>query len=355
MELLKRLSEAFGVAGFEKEALDIVRESVEPHSDEMERDNLGSLLFTIRGEAERPRVLVVGHIDEIGFMVNAFEKGFIKFIPIGGWDNQILQSQRVVIQTRKGRVKGIISSKPPHLKDAEERKKVVEVKDMYIDVGATSEEELKELGVRIGDSIMPDAGFEKSAFQDRVIGKAFDDRIGVYAAIEIIRRIRSQNITHPNTVIGAATVQEEVGLRGARTVPNIANPDVAIIFDVDIAGDVPGIKEYEATVKLNKGPAIVAYDASMIANNNLKELAIEVAERNEIPYQLSVISRGGTDAGQIHLYRAGCPSLVIGFPTRHIHSFTSLLSMRDVENAIKLAIELIKILDEEQVRKLALG
>lgn len=355
VELLKELSEAFGVAGFEGEALGIIKRNVEPFADKIERDKLGSLLFSIKGETETPRVLVVGHADEIGFIVNALDKGFVRFIPVGGWDQQVLQSQRVVINTKKGKINGVISSKPPHLKDAEERKKLVEIRDMYIDVGATSEEELKRLGVRIGDPIIPDARFERSAFADKVIGKAFDDRIGVYIAIDTLRRIKSQGIIHSNTVIGAATVQEEVGLRGARTVPNIAEPDAAIIVDVDIAGDVPGIKEYEAPIKLGKGPAIVAYDASMIANNNFKELAIEVAEKNKIPYQLSVLARGGTDAGQIHLHKAGCPSLVIGLPTRHIHSFTSILSLDDVERTIQLIIELIKILDEVQVVSLTRG
>ncbi|MGC9107685.1 MAG: peptidase M28, partial [Infirmifilum sp.] len=156
------------------------------------------------------------------------------------------------------------------------------------------------------------------------------------------------NIEHPNTYYAAATVQEEVGLRGAETVGWIVDHDIAIVTEVDIAGDVPGIKPNEAQAKMGKGPTIVTFDRSMIPNQKLKEFVIRVAEESKIPFQLSAVS-GGTDAGRLHLYRGGRPSIVIGVPTRHIHSHVSIASLADVENAVKLVVELLKRLDEKTV------
>ncbi|MEM3390509.1 MAG: peptidase M28, partial [Thermoproteota archaeon] len=159
-------------------------------------------------------------------------------------------------------------------------------------------------------------------------------------------------VQHPNTVFGAATVMEEVGLRGATTIASLVDPDVAIVLEVDIAGDVPGIPAGQAQTKIGKGPSIIAMDASMIPNQSLKNLAIKIAEENNIPYQLSLVARGGTDAGRIHIHKVGCPSLVIGVPTRHIHSAASIMSLSDVRNAVRLVLEMVKRLDAETVRKL---
>jgi endoglucanase len=166
--------------------------------------------------------------------------------------------------------------------------------------------------------------------------------------MEAIRRIKEEGIAHPNTVYGAATVQEEVGLRGAQTISHVVDPDVAIVIEVDIAGDVPGIKPHQAPSKMGEGPAIMTWDRSMIPNQPLKEFVINVAKQVEIPLQLSMIS-GGTDAGRIHMSRAGCPSVVVSVPTRHIHSHVGYLSLEDTENAIRLVIELLKRLDAETV------
>jgi len=181
------------------------------------------------------------------------------------------------------------------------------------------------------------------------MGKAFDDRIGAFVIMEALRKMNGDKITHPNTVYGAATVQEEVGARGAQTVAHLVDPDVALVLEVDISGDVPGIEPLEAPAKMGKGPSLVTYDSSMIPNQPLKELVIKTAEEAGIPLQLSQVARGGTDAGRIHLNRVGCPSVVISVPTRHIHSHVGLLSLEDTENAVKLVIELLKRLDAKTV------
>jgi putative aminopeptidase FrvX len=181
------------------------------------------------------------------------------------------------------------------------------------------------------------------------MGKAFDDRIGAFIAMEVVRKLAEEKTQHPNTVYGAATVQEEVGARGAATVSHIVDPDVAIVLEVDIAGDVPGVQPQEAPTRTGKGPSILTFDSSMIPNQKLKQFVINTAKRMKIPYQLSVVAAGGTDASRIHMSRAGCPSIVIGVPTRHIHSHVGILSFEDVENATRLTFELVKRFDKKTV------
>ena len=351
VEFLKEVTEVVGPSGFEDAVLRRFKEYASRFADEVMRDNLGSLVFVKKGGGERPRVLVAGHVDEVGFIVTGVTKeGYVTFAPLGGWFEQVLLAQRVVIRTRKGEVIGVITSKPPHLLTPEERQKVVKIDQMYIDVGATSKEEVDKLGVRIGDPISPWSPFTRSATGRTVMGKAFDDRVGAFVAVEVLRLLRESGAEHPNTLYAAATVQEEVGLRGAQTAGWLVDHDVAIVAEVDIAGDVPGIKPHEAPSKLGKGPTIVTYDASMIPNQKLKEFVIQVAEEEKIPYQLSIVARGGTDAGRLHLYKTGRPSIVIGVPTRHIHSHVSVIHLDDLENAVRLIAEVVKRLDAETVR-----
>ena len=351
VDFLKRLSEAFGPPGFEDEVMSLVKEYAAPFADEIRTDNLGSLILMKRGESDFPKVVVAGHADEVGFIVSGVtNEGYVKFIPLGGWWDQVLLAQRVMIRTRKGYVHGVIESKPPHLLKEEEKGKVVKQENMFIDVGATSKDEVEKLGIRIGDPIVPWSPFMRSSAGKTVFGKAFDDRIGVFMAVEALRVLSEHDIQHPNTFMAVITVQEEVGLRGAQTSAYATEPDVAIIAEVDIAGDVPGISPYEAPTKLGKGPSIVTYDASMIPNQRLKNFIMDVAEEAKIPYQLSIVPRGGTDAGRFHLYRTGRPSVVIGVPTRNIHSHVSVLHLDDLENGVRLLAEVVKRLDKEKVK-----
>ncbi|MEM1514653.1 MAG: M42 family metallopeptidase [Candidatus Bathyarchaeia archaeon] len=351
IEFLKRITESFGPSGFERETAKIVKEYMKPYSDEILTDKLGSIVFVLKGEYERPHVLLAGHIDEVGFVVSGIDEntGFLTFNPLGGWWDQVLLSQRVIIRTEKGDIYGVIAAKPPHLLTDEERQKPVERRNMYIDIGVTSAKEAAELGIKIGDPAVPWSPFMLINNNRVAMGKAFDDRMGAFVIMEAMRRIKENGINHPNTIYAAATVQEEVGARGAQTVAHIVDPDVSIVIEVDIAGDVPGIKPSEAPTKMGRGPSLCTYDSSMIPNQPLKEFVIRVAREVDIPLQLSQIARGGTDAGRIHISRAGCPSVVIGVPTRHIHSHISLANLEDVENAIKLVIELVKRLDRETV------
>jgi endoglucanase len=358
---LERLTNCFGPSGFERDALRMVRDYVRPYSDKISVDKLGSLHFEKKGASDAPVVLLPGHVDEVGYIVSGINKqGFITFNPLGGWFDQVLLGQRVKIRTSKGDVDGVIASKPPHLLPDEERSKVVKKEHMFIDVGASNDDETKAMGVRIGNPAMPISHFStivKKKYKDgkskgsetNCFGKAFDDRLGAFTAAEVVKELVKKKIKHPNRVVGAATVQEEVGLRGARTTGYAVKPDVCLTLEVDIAGDVPGIEPHQAPTKMGDGPSITTYDGSMIPNAGLVEFVIKVAEKSKIPYQLSQIARGGTDAGVIHLSYVGCPSIVIGVPTRHIHSHVGVFSMVDLENCVKLVLELVKRLDKKTV------
>ncbi|MGB9767416.1 MULTISPECIES: M42 family metallopeptidase [Dictyoglomus] len=349
LNMLKEITEAPGVSGYEKG----IREVLKKYLSEiavLEEDRLGSLIFKKQGSKETPKVMLAAHMDEIGFMVKSItSNGFIKFLPLGGWWDQVLLSQRVIIHTQNGPIVGVIGSKPPHILSEEERKKVVEKKDMYIDIGANSEEEALNWGVRPGDPITPYSEFQVMHNPDFLLAKAWDDRVGCALLVEIIKELK--NIDHPNTIYGAATVQEEIGLRGATTSSFVVNPDVAIILESDIATDVPGINE-EKRIYLGKGPSIIIYDATMIPNSNLRRIFIETAEKLNIPIQYSALERGGTDGGRIHIHAKGVPSIVVGVPARYIHSHTSIINVQDFLNAKKLIVEVIKSLNKEIVESL---
>jgi putative aminopeptidase FrvX len=348
LTLLRELSEAPGVPGYEEEVRKVMRKHLAGLA-EIEQDRLGSLICRKAGDSDRPRIMLAGHMDEIGFMVSAISKeGFLRFQTLGGWWDQVMLAQRVVVKTHKGDVTGLIGSKPPHILSAEDRKKVVEKKDMFIDVGAASEEEARErFGVTPGDPVIPVSPFEVMANDRLLLGKAWDDRLGVALFIDVIKELAGRK--HPNTVYGVGTVQEETGLRGATTSSHAVDPDVAIALEVDIAGDVPGVREHEAWAKLGKGPSILLYDASMIPNLKLRDLAISTAKENDIPVQLTALSGGSTDAGRMHIHGRGVAGLVVGVPTRYIHSHAGILHRDDYDNLVRLLVALVLKLDAATV------
>jgi putative aminopeptidase FrvX len=347
-KLLKDITEVHGVPGYEHEVQSLIRGYLEPLG-EIEQDKLGSLICRLDGEG--PKVMLAGHMDEIGFMVRHITKeGCLRFLPLGGWWDQVLLGQRVIVKTHKGDVVGVIGAKPPHLLPADERKKIVEKKDMYIDIGATSPAEVEEAGVRVGDPVVPEARFTVLAGGKTYLSKAFDDRIGCALMIQAVQHFSETQ--HPNILYGVATVQEEVGLRGAGTSAEVVDPDVAIILEIDIAGDVPGIKEEESAVELGGGPTVLIYDRSMIPNLRLRDLVIETAQALGITLQFSAIQAGGTDGGAIHRHNSGVPSVVIGVAARHIHSHGAIVHRDDYDETVRLLIALIERLDAETVDSL---
>jgi putative aminopeptidase FrvX len=348
-QLLQELTEAHGVSGYEAEVRALVRRYLEPLGD-VEQDRVGSLICR-QGEAG-PRVMLAGHMDEVGFMVSHVTKeGFLKFLPLGGWWDQVLLGQQVVIKTHERDLLGVIGAKPPHHLPADERKKVVEKKDMYIDIGATSKEEVEEIGVRLGDPVVPASLFHVLANGKAYMGKAFDDRVGVALMIDALRHF--SQASHPNVLYGVATVMEEVGARGAKTSAEVVNPDVAIILESDICGDVPGIKPEQSDIKLGGGPALSLFDARMIPHLRLRDLVIDAAKELEISLQFSTMPGGATDGAQIHLHRIGVPTVVLGVPARHIHSHASIIHRDDYDRALRLLMAMVEELDAETIAGLA--
>lgn len=346
-QLLKQLTEAHGVPGYEAPVRAVVRQYMEPLG-ELSQDKIGSVICRKSGSAETPLVMLAGHMDEIGFMVKFIsEEGFLRFLPLGGWFDQVLLGQRVIIKGQKGDVVGVIGAKPPHLLPAEDRTKVVQKKDMYIDVGATSRAEVEAAGIRPGDPVIPRADFVPLLNEKAYLSKAFDNRVGVALVISALQVL--QDRSHPNTVFGVATVQEEVGVRGATTSVRAVNPDVAIVLEADIAGDVPGIKVEESAVKLGKGPTVLLYDARMIPNLKLRDLVVATAAETGVPLQTSYVEGGATDGGAIHLHDVGVPTVVLSVPARHIHSHSAIIHHDDYDQAAKLLVAVVEKLDKETV------
>ena len=348
LAFLQELVEAHGAPGSEREVASVLEQYLKGVGP-ISRDRLGSLVCEKKGSAKGPRIMLAGHLDEVGFMVKSITKeGFIKFLPLGGWWGHVVLAQRLVIRTRKGDVLGVVGSKPPHELKDDDRKRVLEVKDMYIDVGATTDFDVrKRLDIRPGDSIVPDSAFTVMANPDMLLAKGWDNRIGCALAAETVRQLRGKR--HPNTVFAVATVQEEVGLRGAQTSAFKVQPDVGIALDVGIAHDTPGTEGEE---RLGGGPLVVIYDSSSIPNRNLLDLVDDTARKLKLTLQFESVERGGTDAGKIHVTGEGVPSIAMGVPARYIHSHVSIIHRRDYEQTVRLLVALVQRLDQRTVSRL---
>jgi len=364
LKFLEDLCGAFGPSGHEDEAQKVAHAYAKSYADEILQDGLGSLVFK-KGDSG-PKIMVAGHVDEIGFIITNIKKeGYLEFHQLGGWWDQTLLTQEVEIRPFKGeKVIGVIGAPPPHVLTPEMRNKVVTKDKMYIDIGCSSKEEVKKLGIRVGDPAVPVSSFrtmnrtrkEKNEETDKeevrdvtlAVAKAFDDRIGVFIALEALRRISERNIKLPNTVYFCSTVQEEVGLRGAKTSAQMIKPDVGFALDVDVSGDSPEAKGL--VQKMGNGVAISAGDSSMIPNPKLRKFVMEIAEEKKIRHQPAFLKAGGTDAGQIHLAGMGAPSLFLGIPTRYIHSHHGMLDISDVDAAVELLVEVLQRLDEDKVK-----
>ncbi|MHC1585133.1 MAG: M42 family metallopeptidase [Candidatus Syntropharchaeia archaeon] len=339
--LLKKMSDAHGISGYEGSVGEILEEEIKPFVDEIRRDRVGNLIGHKRGK--KPCVMIAAHIDEIGLMTKYVdENGFLRFMPIGGWFDQTLLNQRVIVHGKEKLV-GVIGSKPPHLMKEEERKKPVKIEDMFIDIGAKSREDAEKMGVVPGIPISIDREM-KRLINERVTGKAFDNRAGVVMAVEALKRMETDVEVY---LVG--TIQEEVGLKGAKTSAFGIEPDVGIATEVTIPGDHPGIEKKDSPIEIEKGPAITVADASgrgIITPEPVLRWLRETAEKSGIEYQLGVSSGGTTDASAIFLTRSGIPSGVISVPCRYIHSPVEVLSLRDLDRCAELIARAVEHVHE---------
>lgn len=328
MDTLKRLSEAAGIPGHEGEIRRIIADELDGVVDEVRVDPLGDLIAHKQGSG--PAVMIAAHMDEIGFIVKHVdeETGFLRIHPLGGFDVKTLIAQRVVVHTEKGDLIGAIGSKPIHIMTEEERKKLPELKELFVDLGLPADE-VKER-VTVGDPITLRQDFIELAHV--VSGKALDDRAGIYIGIEAIKR--AGKIACDLYFVG--TTQEEVGLRGARVAGFAVHPKIGIALDTTLAVDVPGVSGGERITALGKGVAIKLTDSASISHPGLVKAMKRIAEERKIPYQMEILPRGGTDAGAIQFAREGAAAVTLSLPTRYVHSVVETAHKGDLEAAIAL-------------------
>jgi putative aminopeptidase FrvX len=323
-DLIKKLTEAYGPSGHEEQIREIIRAEVEPLADEVRVDALGNLIAVKNGSGQGKRVMLAAHMDEIGLIISYVdEKGFLRFQPIGGIDPLTLVGNRV--HFADGTV-GVIAPE-----DRGEFRKTPELRKAYIDIGATSREEAQE---RLGEAV----GFVRT-FADlgqRIVSKALDDRISCAVLIEVLSQVKDS----PHDLFFVFSVQEEEGLRGARTSAYGLEPEVGIAVDITIAADTPEAKKLE--MKLGAGPCIKVMDSGMLAHPGVKNLLIETAEARGIPYQLEVLDRGTTDAAAIQLARSGVPAGCVSIACRYFHTPSEMVDMEDVNNTIQLLLAVLE-------------
>jgi putative aminopeptidase FrvX len=347
LRLLGKLTEAHGAPGSEGGVRRVFREEVPGN---FQTDGLGSIISEKRGGAEKPRIMLTGHMDEVGFVVQTITRsGLIKFASLGGWWAHTMPAKRVRILTQSGaEIIGVIGAKPPHFLAESERDKLMKIDDMFIDVGASDGDEVREqMGIRLGDSIVPESLFTPMHNPDLLMCKAFDNRVGMALTIHAMQML--QGMEHPNTVFGVGTVQEEVGIRGAQTAVHLVEPDIAIVLEGTPADDLPGTGEDERQGVLGKGVQVRIMDPSAILHRKFTRYAIETTERNNVRHQVAVRKNGGTDARAIHLHGSGVPTIVLGVPARYIHTQNGIININDYLSALDLVMMLLESLNADVV------
>lgn len=345
LAMFKTLTELPGAPGNERAVRAYMREELSKYADELVQDNLGGIFGVRKGPADGPKVLVAGHMDEVGFMVTGItENGMLRFQTLGGWWNQVMLAQRVEIITDNGPVIGVIGSIPPHLLSAEARNKPMEISNMLIDIGADDREDAKNIGIKPGQQIVPICPFTPMANDKKIMAKAWDNRYGCGLSIELLKEVHGKEL--PNTLYSGANVMEEVGLRGAQASARMIQPDIFFALDASPANDASGNKEEFG--QLGQGTLLRIMDRSMITHRGMREFILDTAETNNIPYQYFV-SAGGTDAGQVHIANEGIPSAVVGICSRYIHTAASIIHTDDYAAAKELLVKLVTSCDQSTI------
>ncbi len=350
--LLARCSNSHGVSGFESELRQLIRTELASYAT-LQSYPSGNLLASLSSDSRAPHVMISAHMDEIGFMVQSVTPdGYLLIAPLGGWWNHTLPSQRMIVQATDGsKHLGVVGSKPPHLLPEAQRSQVLSNESLCIDIGASSASEVAALHIMAGCVVAPDATLTSLSIPHRWMGKAFDNRIGVYTLIEVVKQLSEENATSPLPcrLTAAATVQEELGTRGARALDTTQLPDVMIVLEGPPADDTMGMPHQGRTGELGKGVQVRLYDPTHVTHPALAALVREIAEAENIPVQWAVRRTGGTDAAASYSNWQGIPSIVLGVPVRYIHSHQGILDERDVIAMQTLCIALIRALDAQKV------
>ncbi len=343
IKMLKELTQVDGVAANEKEVSRLFKSYVEDICDEITYDNLGSIVCRKTSSSKSPKIMLAAHMDEVGFLVKSIEdSGYIRLHPVGGWWTHVLLSQLMTVTTRdEKKYVGIIGSSPPHGMPAETRNKVLDIKNIYLDIGVKDKQEVLDLGIKQGDMVTPKGEFRVMNNPNYLLAKAWDNRVAVGVVIEVLHRLKDE--THPNSIFACGTVQEEVGLRGAQTCAYYVKPDIALTIDVTLSNDLPDGK---GDVKLGSGVALSLGDSSIFTHKGLFEYVENIASEIKIPFVYDILAGGGTDSGTIHKSMDGIPTMTLSIPSRYIHSNLSMIHQDDYTHTIDLITELCKRFDK---------
>ena len=331
LQFLKKLIGVISPSGNEEDAVNLWKKEVQEYVKRVEVDIHGNGI-AILNEGKEPKVMLAAHIDEVGLMVKYIDKdGYIYFTTVGGVDPHLIPGQRIKIKSKKNEILGVIGKKPIHLLEEEEKKKISKIEELWIDIGAKNEEETKSK-VDIGDVAVVDVGFDVLN-SDKVVGRGFDDKAGIFVITEVLKSLSKEKIDA--SLYGVATVQEEIGLRGARTSAYGISPDVGIAIDVTFATDFPTVNKKKAgDIRIGNGPVITK---GPNINPKIFDLLLNIAKEENIPYQIEAISKAtGTDANVIQLTKSGVATGLVSIPLRYMHTPVEIISLRDLENTSNL-------------------
>ncbi len=345
LSLIKSLSDAFGVSGFETEVAEKVIDYSKDFA-EATTDRMGNVYLSYPHQQTKPvQVLLDAHLDEVGFIVQSIRpNGMIDFLPIGGWVINNVAAHTVIIRTQKGQKhKGITASTPPHFMTEAQKDKPLTFDELVIDVGTSSKAETEALGIAIGDPIVPDVSFDTLHNGDILLGKAFDCRIGVACLLETMKEFQAVADDSQVELKAALSTQEEVGIRGAQVVARQTKADLAIVFEGCPADDT-FTADYKIQSALKKGPMLRHFDMSMITHPGFQRLALDLAEKYHIKVQSSVRKGGGTNGSAYHLADQGIPTIVVGIPVRYAHTHYGYVAYEDFVSAKELVLTILKAL-----------
>jgi endoglucanase len=336
--LLEMLSNAFGPSGNEEAVSEILRKELEKHADETRVDKLGNVLFYHNGKDEYPKVMLSAHMDEVGFITTFIEdNGFLRFDTIGGIANNIMPGQRILLKGEKGYLKGVVGTKPPHIMTPDEQNKLIPKEDLFIDIGADTISQAQEKGADVGMMGVFDVEFTDIG-DGYYRGKAFDDRAGCTVLAEAFKALKDS----PYNIVAVGSVQEELGIRGARTAAWQVDPDYGLALEGTFVADVPNTRPDRVSSKIKGGPVITILDRTTFTHPTVLKTLVKTGREKSIPFQFKKLPLGGTDAGAIHLTKAGVPSGTVAVPCRYIHGPVSILHINDLKNAIRLVTEFVK-------------
>lgn len=349
VQLLQTLADAPGPPGFEEPVRKIMVERMKPFAEKISYDGLGSVI-AVQGSSG-PRVMVDAHMDELGGMIRRITpNGFLTMQMLGGWLDQALVDQRWIIIGSKGPVRAVTGIRDVHVVPPEERTRVYPRDSIFLDVGAKTEAEARQLGVEPGDPVVPDAPFFVMNGTNNYAGKGWDDRVGCAVVIETMRRLATA--PHPNQIFYAATVQEEIGLRGAHTASELIKPELGIALEGGVVKDSPGTHPEESQVILGSGPGLFLYDSSALPNRKLVAFVKQVAADKSIPLQLDLVQGYGDDSAEIQKSNGGVPTVNLVVPARYTHAHNGVINRRDFDQMVDLMVALLQKLDAATVARI---